>query len=48
MLEKAEQGIYPTIAPLGYRNIVGMDGKKTIAPDPDFSTGHLYKLFGDK
>jgi site-specific DNA recombinase len=35
MLEKAEQGIYPTVAPLGYRNIGGMDGKKTIEPDPD-------------
>ena len=35
MLEKAEQGIYPTVAPLGYRNIVGRDGKKTIEPDPD-------------
>src|SRR5215475_1482460 len=34
MLEKAEQGIYPTVAPLGYRNIVGKDGKKTIGPDP--------------
>ena len=35
MLEKAEQGIYPTVAPLGYRNIGGRDGKKTIEPDPD-------------
>src|SRR5262249_18557101 len=35
MLQKAEQGIYPTFAPLGYRNSVGTDGKKTIAPDPD-------------
>src|SRR2546427_5872412 len=35
MLEKAEQGIYPTVAPLGYRNIGGIDGKKTIEPDPD-------------
>src|SRR5215467_6612569 len=34
MLEKAEQGIYPTVAPLGYRNIVGKDGKKAIEPDP--------------
>src|SRR5712691_5629530 len=35
MLEKAEQGIWPSFAPLGYRNIVGHDGKRTIEPDPD-------------
>src|SRR5262249_50897803 len=34
MQEKAEQGIWPTVAPLGYRNIVGVDGKKIIEPDP--------------
>src|SRR6187401_2569587 len=34
MEEKAEQGIWPTVAPLGYRNIVGADGKKIIEPDP--------------
>jgi DNA invertase Pin-like site-specific DNA recombinase len=34
MQEKAEQGIWPTYAPLGYLNVVGPDGKKTIAPDP--------------
>src|SRR5215467_5173387 len=34
MQEKAEQGIWPTIAPLGYRNLVGPDGKRVIAPDP--------------
>src|SRR5262245_22793896 len=32
--EKAEQGIWPLKAPLGYRNVVGPDGKKTIEPDP--------------
>jgi hypothetical protein len=31
--EKAEQGIWPTKAPLGYRNITGPDGKKIIAID---------------
>jgi site-specific DNA recombinase len=36
MLEKAEQGIWPTMAPLGYRNITGSDGKKIIATDPEF------------
>ena len=34
MQEKAEQGIWPTKAPLGYRNIVGSDGKKIIGADP--------------
>jgi hypothetical protein len=32
--EKAEQGIWPTKTPLGYRNITGPDGKKIIASDP--------------
>src|SRR4029079_18326073 len=35
MLEKAEQGIWPSFAPLGYRNITGLDAKKVIAPDPE-------------
>src|SRR5208282_5453223 len=34
MQEKAEQGIWPTKTPLGYRNITGPDGKKIIANDP--------------
>ena len=34
MQEKAEQGIWPTKTPLGYRNITGPDGKKIIAIDP--------------
>jgi DNA invertase Pin-like site-specific DNA recombinase len=33
MIEKAEQGIWPSYAPLGYRNVVAPDGKKIIAPD---------------
>jgi site-specific DNA recombinase len=32
--EKAEQGIWPTKAPLGYRNVVGTSGKKVIDLDP--------------
>jgi site-specific DNA recombinase len=32
--EKAEQGIWPTKAPLGYLNVLGADGKRIIAPDP--------------
>src|ERR1700682_2419213 len=34
MQEKAEQGIWPTMTPLGYRNVTGPDGKKIIATDP--------------
>jgi site-specific DNA recombinase len=34
MQEKAEQGIWPTKTPLGYRNITGPDGKKIIVSDP--------------
>jgi site-specific DNA recombinase len=37
MQEKAEQGIWPTKTPLGYRNITGPDGKKIIAIDPALS-----------
>src|SRR4030081_3046283 len=37
MQEKAEQGIWPTKSPLGYRNITGPDGKKIIAVDPALS-----------
>src|SRR3984893_13008507 len=37
MQEKAEQGIWPTKTPLGYRNIIGPDGKKIITPDPALS-----------
>jgi site-specific DNA recombinase len=33
--EKAEQGIWPTKTPLGYRNVAGPDGKRIIATDPD-------------
>jgi site-specific DNA recombinase len=33
MQEKAEQGIWPTKCPLGYRNVTGPDGKKIIATD---------------
>lgn len=35
MTEKAEQGIWPSFAPLGYRNVDGENGKKIIEPDPD-------------
>jgi site-specific DNA recombinase len=35
MQEKAEQGVWPTRAPLGYRNVTGPDGRKIIEVDPD-------------
>jgi site-specific DNA recombinase len=44
MQEKAEQGIWPTKCPLGYRNITGPDGKKIIAADPVFAP-LIAKLF---
>jgi hypothetical protein len=37
MLEKAEQGIWPSFAPLGYRNVKGENGKNVIGPDPDLA-----------
>ena len=37
MQEKAEQGIWPTKTPLGYRNITGPDGKKIIGVDPSLA-----------
>ena len=44
MQEKAEQGIWPTKAPLGYRNVTGPDGKKIIAPDTEVAP-IIAKLF---
>src|SRR5215207_576308 len=35
MQEKAEQGIWPSFAPLGYRNVIGPDNKKIITTDPN-------------
>jgi hypothetical protein len=34
MLEKARSGLYPSCAPIGYRNVDGPNGKRVIAPDP--------------
>ncbi len=44
MLEKAEQGIWPSAAPLGYRNTDGANGKRVIEPDPDVAP-QIMKLF---
>ncbi|WP_246672968.1 recombinase family protein [Mesorhizobium sp. B2-3-11] len=35
LMEKAEQGIWPTKAPLGYLNVTRSDGKKVIEPDAE-------------
>jgi site-specific DNA recombinase len=35
MLEKAQQGIWPSFAPIGYLNVPGPNGKRIIAIDPD-------------
>ena len=42
--EKAEQGIWPSKAPLGYRNVTGPDGKKIIEVDPQFADA-ITRLF---
>jgi site-specific DNA recombinase len=44
-LEKAEQGFWPSKAPLGYRNVAGPDGKRIIALDPEIS-GIVRHIFG--
>lgn len=35
MAEKAAQGIWPSRAPLGYRNVTTAAGQRTIEPDPE-------------
>ncbi len=35
MTEKALAGIYPSYAPIGYRNVDGAHGKRMIEPDPE-------------
>jgi site-specific DNA recombinase len=44
MIEKARAGMYPSFAPVGYRNVDGADGKRIIAPDPD-SASVIAELF---
>jgi site-specific DNA recombinase len=44
MLEKAEQGIWPTKTPLGYRNVDGANGKRVIEPDQEVAP-HVTKMF---
>ena len=44
MHEKAEQGIWPTNTPLGYRNVMREDGSKIIVPD-EASAPIIRKIF---
>jgi DNA invertase Pin-like site-specific DNA recombinase len=44
MLEKARSGIYPSFAPVGYRNVDGPNGKRVITPDPA-TAGVITELF---
>ncbi len=44
MLEKAEQGIWPSAAPLGYRNVDEANGKRVIEPDPEVAP-HATRMF---
>jgi DNA invertase Pin-like site-specific DNA recombinase len=44
MLEKACSGIYPSFAPVGYRNVDGPNGKRVIVPDPA-TAGVITELF---
>jgi site-specific DNA recombinase len=37
MLEKAEQSIYPSFAPIGYRNVMGPNGKRIVEPNPEIA-----------
>ncbi len=48
MLEKARQGIWPSFAPLGYRNIEGPNNKRVIEPDPDTApiVARLFERYG--
>ena len=44
MREKAEQGIYPSAAPIGYCNVAGSRDKRAIEPDPE-SAPIIQRLF---
>jgi DNA invertase Pin-like site-specific DNA recombinase len=49
MLEKARQGIWPSVAPVGYLNTLCTSGKKIIVPDPERSEmiRHLFEWYAD-
>lgn len=46
MREKAEQGIWPSTAPVGYRNVTLSNGKRSIVPDPG-KAHDVARLFND-
>lgn len=48
MLEKAQQGIWPSFAPIGYLNVPGPNGKKIIAVDPELGplVAKAFEWFG--
>ena len=37
MLEKAQQGLWPTFAPMGYKNVQMANGKRVITVDPEMA-----------
>lgn len=47
MLEKARSGVYPSFAPVGYRNAQDSGGKRLIVPDPDTASvvAELFERF---
>lgn len=47
MLEKAEEGIWPSYAPLGYQNTTDSNGKHVIEPDPALASKvtRLYEAY---
>lgn len=44
MVEKAEQGTWPSVAPYGYLNVEGHDGKKTVVLDQEVAP-FIKKMF---
>ena len=50
MTEKARSGMYPSCAPIGYKNAVGPDGKRVIVPDPESAPviRQLFELFASR
>ena len=46
MRQKAEEGMWPSVAPIGYKNVQGPDGKKIIIPDPQ-TASLILRLFSD-
>lgn len=45
MSQKAKNGLYPSYAPVGYRNVEGPDGRRVIVPDGD--AANVSRLFAE-